>query len=102
MTASPQIAGRQKSKSSSSPATPAVPSEKPKKERHNQNPPVPNVKLKVVVRGLPPNLPETKFKEVTQEWINETTVDWSYYVPGKLYERYLPPIFESGTYWKGK
>jgi regulator of nonsense transcripts 3 len=45
------------------------------------------VKLKVVVRGLPPNLPEAVFKETTKEWINETAVDWYYYVPGKLHER---------------
>jgi hypothetical protein len=48
-----------------------------------------NVKLKVVVRGLPPNLPETIFKETTQQWINDATVDWYYYVSGKLHERYI-------------
>ena len=46
------------------------------------------MKLKVVVRGLPPNLPELVFKETTKDWINENTVDWYYYVSGKLHERY--------------
>jgi hypothetical protein len=57
------------------------------KNRQNQRPPNQNVKLKVVVRGLPPNLPEAKFKEATSEWMNENTVDWYYYVTGKLHER---------------
>src|SRR5271170_4323484 len=95
MTAPPQVLGRGRPKTTS--ATPStsstttVATEKPKKDtgpRQHQKPGNPNVKLKVVVRGLPPNLPESVFKETTKEWINETSVDWYYYVGGKLYERY--------------
>jgi len=97
MTAPPQVAARarqpppQKTSSSSSAtvAAAAEKSTKTEKSRQTQPPQNQNVKLKVVVRGLPPNLPEAKFKEVTAEWINENTVDWYYYVTGKLYERYV-------------
>jgi len=91
MTAPPQVAARarqpppQKTVLSSASEKPKSDS-KPRQTHSNQNQ---NVKLKVVVRGLPPNLPEGKFKEVTAEWINENTVDWYYYVTGKLDERYL-------------
>lgn len=91
MTAPPQVAARarqpppQKTASSSASEKPKS-DNKPRQTHSNQNQ---NVKLKVVVRGLPPNLPEGKFKEVTAEWINENTVDWYYYVTGKLHERYV-------------
>jgi hypothetical protein len=96
MTAPAQVVGRARSKTTAPPSSPSLSSptpstEKPKKDanpRQPQNPQNANVKLKVVVRGLPPNLPESIFKESTKEWINETSVDWYYYVSGKLYERY--------------
>ena len=83
MTQPPQVAARAKPKATSSTTdkqkgTPGRPSQ----------PQNANVKLKVVVRGLPPNLPEAKFNEVTADWINQNTVDWYYYVGGKLHERY--------------
>ena len=88
MTAPPQVLTRGKSKAStSSLSTSSFAPERPKREKQSQPA---NVKLKLVIRGLPPNLPEAMFKESTQEWINENTVDWYYYVPGKLYERYVP------------
>jgi hypothetical protein len=96
MTAPPVVVGRVKSKTTSTTSSTATATtsagsvDKPKKEtnpRQPQNPQNAAVKLKVVVRGLPPNLPEAVFKETTKEWINETTVDWYYYVPGKLHER---------------
>jgi hypothetical protein len=99
MTAPPEVVGRVKPKTASTTssaatttATGAVSADKPKKEtsaRQHPNSQNAAVKLKVVVRGLPPNLPESVFIETTKEWINETTVDWYYYVAGKLHERYL-------------
>jgi regulator of nonsense transcripts 3 len=94
MTAPTRVAGRGKSKAttpsaSSSPSE--IPADKSKREgnfRNTQDPQNTNLKLKVVVRGLPPNLPESVFKETTKVWINENTVDWYYYVGGKLPERY--------------
>ena len=95
--APPQVVGRARppqtpAPASSAPSTAsASAAERPKTEgttpRHPPNPQNGPVKLKVVVRGLPPNLPEAVFKESTKEWINESTVDWHYYVAGKLYER---------------
>jgi Smg-4/UPF3 family len=98
MTAPPQVLGRPRPPvtpvaASAAPST-ASPStaDKTKREatapRHSRAPHNdPAVKLKVVVRRLPPHLPEAVFKESTKEWINENTVDWFYYVPGKLHER---------------
>ena len=89
MTALAQVVGRAKPKTTSvspstSPATTPVDKFKGSNLRPPQNA---NIKLKVVVRGLPPNLPESVFKDSTKEWINEKTIDWYYYVTGKLYER---------------
>jgi len=96
MTAPPVVVGRAKPRTTSTASSTATLSatagsgEKAKREpnpRQPQNPQNAAVKLKVVVRGLPPNLPETVFKETTKEWMNETTIDSYYYVPGKLHER---------------
>jgi len=95
--APPQVVGRARppqtpaTASSAPSAAPASTSERAKTEgtgpRHPPNPQKGPVKLKVVVRGLPPNLPEAVFKQSASEWINESTVDWYYYVAGKLSER---------------
>ena len=97
MTAPSQVLGRVKSKTttasvlpSTSPSTTQEDKGKGNPRQQQQNT---HVKLKVVVRGLPPNLPESLFKDTTKEWINETTVDWYYYVSGKLYERYASLSF---------
>lgn len=98
MTAPPQVLGRPRpaqtpAATSAAPST-ASPStaDKTKREATGLRPPRPPhnhpaVKLKVVVRRLPPHLPEAVFRESTKEWINESTVDWFYYVSGKLHER---------------
>lgn len=41
-------------------------------------------KLRVVVRKLPPNLPEEVFYSAVQAWVNSETVAQSYYSKGKL------------------
>lgn len=96
MTAPPVVVGRAKPKTTSTASSTATSTvtagsgDKAKREtnpRQPQNPQNAAVKLKVVLRGLPPNLPEAVFKETTKEWINENAVDWYYYVPGKLHER---------------
>ena len=83
MTQPPQVAARAKPK-----ATPSASDKQKNASDRLSQPQNANVKLKVVVRGLPPNLPETRFNEVTAEWINQSTVEWYYYVGGKLHERY--------------
>ena len=94
MTAPSQVVGRVKSKTTTASVSPSTATLTTPTDKAKGNPRQPqqnaNIKLKVVVRGLPPNLPESVFKDTTKEWINETTVDWYYYVTGKLYERYEP------------
>ncbi|CAO3643579.1 unnamed protein product [Mucor fragilis] len=54
---------------------------KRKPKRHSRKP---TLKTKVVVRRLPPNLPEEIFNTSVKPWISEDSVDYSVYVPGKL------------------
>ncbi|KAG9097521.1 hypothetical protein FS749_006104 [Ceratobasidium sp. UAMH 11750] len=41
-------------------------------------------KLKVVIRRLPPNLPEAIFWQSVSQWVTDETVSWKLYVKGKL------------------
>ncbi|CAG8485051.1 8303_t:CDS:2 [Ambispora leptoticha] len=41
-------------------------------------------KTKVVVRRLPPNVPEEKFMESVKQWANEKTIDWYRFHPGRV------------------
>ena len=45
-------------------------------------------RFKVVVRRLPPNLPEDIFWQTVQAWVSEETVTWKVYYPGKFKKRY--------------
>ncbi|KAI7866105.1 Smg-4/UPF3 family-domain-containing protein [Mucor mucedo] len=61
--------------------------EKPKKrtkKRSKRHARKPTLKTKVIVRRLPPNLPEEIFFNSVKPWINQDNVDYSLYVPGKL------------------
>ncbi|KAI8388641.1 Smg-4/UPF3 family-domain-containing protein [Radiomyces spectabilis] len=42
------------------------------------------LKTKVVVRRLPPNLPEETFMNAVKAWTGDDVVDYKYYVPGKI------------------
>ncbi|CED84589.1 Nonsense-mediated decay protein Upf3 [Phaffia rhodozyma] len=42
------------------------------------------VKLKIVIRRLPANLPEELFWQSVKPWVNEQTVSWKFYRKGKL------------------
>lgn len=44
-------------------------------------------RLKVVVRRLPPNLPEDVFWQSVQQWVTEETVTWRTYYKGKFKTR---------------
>ncbi|KAI8076536.1 Smg-4/UPF3 family-domain-containing protein [Gilbertella persicaria] len=44
----------------------------------------PTLKTKVVVRRLPPNLPQDIFMNSVKPWVHEDNVDYSLYVAGKL------------------
>ncbi|CAE6521032.1 unnamed protein product [Rhizoctonia solani] len=41
-------------------------------------------KLKVVIRRLPPNLPEHVFWQSVAQWVTDESSSWKLYVPGKL------------------
>ncbi|KAH7340713.1 Smg-4/UPF3 family-domain-containing protein [Rhizoctonia solani] len=41
-------------------------------------------KLKVVIRRLPPNLPENIFWQSVAQWVTEQSSSWKLYIPGKL------------------
>lgn len=47
----------------------------------------PTLKTKVIVRRLPPNLPEEIFMNSVKPWISEDNVTYSLYVAGKLSKR---------------
>ncbi|TRM66901.1 Smg-4/UPF3 family-domain-containing protein [Schizophyllum amplum] len=59
-----------------------------KRERAKTAPPTgEKQKLKIVVRRLPPNIPEGVFWESVQAWVSEETVTWRTFWPGKLRTR---------------
>ncbi|KAI9320117.1 Smg-4/UPF3 family-domain-containing protein [Dichotomocladium elegans] len=41
-------------------------------------------KTKIIVRRLPPNLPEDVFMNAVKRWTSDDVVDYRFYVPGKL------------------
>ena len=43
-----------------------------------------NNHLRVVVRKLPPNLPQEIFYQSIQPWVNDDTITQTYYSKGKL------------------
>jgi regulator of nonsense transcripts 3 len=43
-----------------------------------------NERLKIVVRRLPPNLPEDIFWQSVVPWVTEETTTWKAFYPGKL------------------
>jgi Smg-4/UPF3 family len=45
-------------------------------------------RLKVVIRRLPPNLPEDIFWQTVQQWVTEETTSWKVFYPGKFKKRY--------------
>ena len=46
-----------------------------------------NTRLKIVVRRLPPNLPEEIFWQSVLPWVAEDTTTWKVFYPGKLRRR---------------
>ena len=47
-----------------------------------------NERLKVVVRRLPPNLPEDIFWQSVSDWVSDETVSWKSFHAGKVKKRY--------------
>ncbi|KAK9368039.1 Smg-4/UPF3 family-domain-containing protein [Lipomyces kononenkoae] len=61
-----------------------------------------NMKTKFVIRRLPPLYTEEEFKAVTAEYLNPSTVEWSYYVQGKMHKSKSTPTTYSRAYAKFK
>lgn len=55
---------------------------KAKRQRKNA------LKTKIVVRRLPANLPEEVFMNAVKRWTGDDVVDYKFYVPGKVTQRY--------------
>ncbi|RIB25133.1 Smg-4/UPF3 family-domain-containing protein [Gigaspora rosea] len=63
----------------------AIKSSKPKKSKAKRSGRCKNaIKTKVVVRRLPPLLPENLFMESVKQWVNEETVDWCRFHQGRI------------------
>ncbi|KAK9479431.1 Smg-4/UPF3 family-domain-containing protein, partial [Lipomyces japonicus] len=60
------------------------------------------VKLKFVIRRIPPLYSEDDFKAETEEWITPATVDYTYYVSGKVHKSRSKPATYSRAYAKFK
>ncbi|CAG8713144.1 701_t:CDS:2, partial [Dentiscutata erythropus] len=62
-----------------------IKSSKPKKSKAKRTGRCKNAtKTKVVVRRLPPLLPENLFMESVKQWVNEETVDWCRFHQGRI------------------
>lgn len=59
---------------------------KPSKEKKSQGKSQ-NERLKIVVRRLPPNLPEDIFWQSVSEWVSDETVSWKSFYAGKVKKR---------------
>lgn len=55
-------------------------------------------RLKVVVRRLPPNLPEDVFWDSVKPWANDDTVQWRSFVAGKISKRTIKENVPSRAY----
>jgi len=67
-----------------SPKKPKPKSSKEKKPQGKSQ----NERLKVVVRRLPPNLPEDIFWQSVSEWVSDETASWKSFHVGKVKKRY--------------
>jgi regulator of nonsense transcripts 3 len=58
------------------------------KDKDHERKQLPGERLKIVVRRLPPNLPEDIFWQSVSNWVTDDTVAWKSYFPGKPKKRY--------------
>lgn len=67
--------------------SPKKPKSKSFKEKKSQGKPQ-NERLKIIVRRLPPNIPEEIFWQSVSEWVSDETVSWRSFHAGKVRKRY--------------
>lgn len=63
------------------------PKSKTKEKRQGQTKASGTERLKIIVRRLPPNLPEQIFWQSVQPWVTDDTVLWKEFYPGKSRKR---------------
>ncbi|KAJ3557374.1 hypothetical protein NP233_g11760 [Leucocoprinus birnbaumii] len=81
--------------SAPTPANPQTPSkskakkskDKEKDRERKEKTQLPGERLKIVVRRLPPNLPEEIFWQSVSDWVTDDSVSWKAYYPGKPKKR---------------
>jgi regulator of nonsense transcripts 3 len=71
------------------PAAPLAASKSKKREKKAQAA-APVDRLKVIVRRLPPNLPEEVFWQSVLPWVTDETASWRVFHPGKTRKRWAP------------
>ncbi|KAK1228110.1 hypothetical protein PQX77_008881 [Marasmius sp. AFHP31] len=76
--------------------TSATKSKKDKKEKSQQQ--HGQERLKIVIRRLPPNLPEDVFWQSVQQWVSDDTVTWKSYHQGKFRSRLNKENISSRAY----
>ncbi len=75
------------------PVSPARPKlkkykEKEKEKERREKTQLPSERVKIVVRRLPPNLPEDIFWQSVSNWVTDEAVTWKAFFPGKPKKRY--------------
>lgn len=63
--------------------------EKEKERERKEKPQLPGERVKIVVRRLPPNLPEDIFWQSVSNWVTDEAVTWKAFFPGKPKKRYV-------------
>jgi regulator of nonsense transcripts 3 len=63
------------------------PKSKTKEKRQGQTKASGTERLKIIVRRLPPNLPEQIFWQSVQPWVADDAVLWKEFYPGKSRKR---------------
>jgi len=46
-------------------------------------------RTKIVIRRLPPALPEELFWKSVGDWVTDDTASWKQYIPGRLGDEYV-------------
>ena len=64
----------------------------PTKDPPKQQSPAP-IRLKTVVRRLPPNLPEVVFWQSVQPWVTDETASWKIFYQGKLRKKWVVLLY---------
>jgi regulator of nonsense transcripts 3 len=73
----------------SAPGSTPSKSSKKREKKNSQASGASSERLKVVVRRLPPDLPEEIFWKSVEPWVSQEKVSWKAFYPGKARKRYV-------------